>query len=192
MCNNNKENPEYMGVYTRREFQRVYVHHELVCLAVFVTRWAQCEQMGLSDAYRMKRCRKQLQRMLGGPEGFGWLQEKLNREMNGILDRLKRDIPGITHLQLLVFSYSAAGFTNDLTAFLAGLKSPMHASVIRNRLRERIIQMELPDCEEYLALLPKKGCRIGEEMMYLQSRKYRKLWKNPDSAAVPYDQGGLD
>ena len=97
--------------------------------------------------------------------------------MHGILSRLKQDFPTLHGKSILVFSYSAAGFTNQFSAKLAGLGGPEDASRIKTRLRERIGASDSPYKKEYLALLPRKGCRFGEEMLYLHDLKYRKLWK---------------
>ena len=157
--------------------QRIRIHHELVTLAVFATEWLLTEELQFTDAYRQEKCLEKLRELLGGPDGPGMLQRKLNREMDDILERLQQDISDIRPVEQLLFSYSAAGFTNALSAHLAGLSSATAASVLKSRLRERILLSESACREEYLALLPKKGCRIGEEMLYLHNLKYRKVWK---------------
>ena len=118
-----------------------------------------------------------LYRILGGPTGPGLLQEKMEHHMHGILSRLKSDFPALSWKSIRVFSYSAAGFTNEFTAALLGLSSAAHASLLKTRLRERIEASDSPYKQEYLALLPRKGCRTGEELHYLNDPKYRKLWK---------------
>ena len=66
---------------------------------------------------------------------------------------------------------------NDLSARLAGLSGARAVSVLKSRLRERILRSGSPYTEEYLVLLPLKGCRFGEEMLYLHNLKYRTSWK---------------
>ncbi len=153
------------------------MHHELVSLAVFAARWFQAEEMRYTDLYRQERCMDVLHQLLGGPVQSGWLQIKMNREMNGILDRLRADLPLIRHDEILILSYSACGFTNEMCAHLAGLSSASQASVVRSRLREKIKKLDSEFTDEYLSLLPRKACRYGEEMQFLHDRKYRKLWK---------------
>lgn len=160
-----------------REAQRVFMHHETVCLAVFACRWFQAEEMQYTDQYRQERCMDVLHQLLGGPVQSGWLQIKMNRQMNGIFERLCADMPLIRHEEILILSYSACGFTNEMSAHLAGLSSANCVSVIRCRLREKIQKLDSAYTEEYLSLLPRRTCRIGEEMLYLSDRKYRKLWK---------------
>lgn len=166
-----------MGSSTRRKLQSVFVHHELVCLAVFAREWMVAEEMHYTDEYRQQRCMKVLQRLLGSRKGPGLLQKKMERQMHGILTRLHTDFPTLQWKSILVFSYSAAGFSNDFTARLAGLGGPEDASRIKTRLRERIEASDSPYKTEYLTLLPRKGCRIGEEMHYHNERKYKVLWK---------------
>lgn len=153
------------------------MHHELVSLAVFAQRWFQAEEMLFTDQYRKERCMDVLNQLLGGPNQSGLLQIKMNREMDGILDRLRAEMPLIRHDEILILSYSACGFTNEMCAHLAGLSCATHASVIRSRLREKIQKLESESSEEYLSLLPRKTCRFGEELQFLHDRKYRKLWK---------------
>jgi len=153
------------------------MHHELVSLTVFASRWFQAEEMLYTDQYRIKRCMEVLHQLLGGPNQSGLLQIKMNREMNGILDRLYADMPLIRHDEILILSYSACGFTNDMSAHLAGLDSACDASVIRCRLREKILKLESDYTDEYLSLLPRKACRYGREMLFMNDRKYKKLWK---------------
>ena len=171
------ENNQKMGRSTRRKLQSVFMHHELVTLAVFANQWMEAEEMHYTDAYRRERCMEVLQKFLGSKAGPGLLQEKMEHHMHGILSRLREDFPTLSWKSILVFSYSAAGFTNEFTAALLGLSSAAHASLLRTRLRERIEASDSPYKQEYLALLPRKGCRIGEEMLYLHDLKYRKLWK---------------
>lgn len=171
------ENNQKMGRSTRRKLQSVFMHHELVNLAVFAHEWILAEEMHFTDAYRRERCMEALYRILGGPTGPGLLQKKMDREMHGILSRLKSDFPALSWKSIRVFSYSAAGFTNEFTAKLLGLSSAAHASLLKTRLRDRIQESDSPYKKEYLALLPRKGCRVGEELQYLQDRRYRQLWK---------------
>jgi len=166
-----------MGRSTRRKLQSVFMHHELVTLAVFANQWMEAEEMHYTDAYRRKRCMETLHKFLGCKEGPGLLQEKMERHMHGILSRLRQDFPALSWKSILVFSYSAAGFTNDFIARVLDLRRPAEASLIKTRLRNRIEASDSPYKKEYLALLPRKGCRVGEELLYLQDLRYRKLWK---------------
>lgn len=171
-----KETPK-MGRSTRRKLQSVFMHHELVTLAVFANQWMEAEEMHYTDAYRRERCMEVLQKFLGSKAGPGLLQEKMEHHMHGILSRLREDFPTISWKSILVFSYSAAGFTNDFIARLLNLRCPADASRLKTRLRDRIQESDSPYKKEYLALLPRKGCRVGEELQYLQDRRYRQLWK---------------
>lgn len=171
------ENNQKMGRSTRRKLQSVFMHHELVNLAVFAHEWILAEEMHFTDAYRRERCMGTLYRILGGPTEPGLLQEKMEHHMHGILSRLKSDFPALSWKSIRVFSYSAAGFTNEFTAKLLGLSSAAHASLLKTRLRERIEASDSPYKKEYLTLLPRKACRIGEEMHYHNERKYKVLWK---------------
>ena len=115
-----------------------------------------------------------LYKLLGGPTGPGLLQEKMEHHMHGILSRLRSDFPTLSWKSIRVFSYSAAGFTNEFTAKLLGLSSAAHASLLKTRLRERIEASDSPYKKEYLALLPRKGYRIGEEFLYMSNQRYKR------------------
>ena len=154
-----------------RRAQRRRMNEETVYLSIFLARWFLMEEMCYTDEYRRKKCMETLREMLGGPEGPGLLQQRINEVMDGILDRLQADFPDLHTVELLVFSYSMAGFTNNLSARLAGLRRDNAVSVIRNRLRSRIRRSGSPYMEEYLTLLPHKGCRFGREMLYLHNLK---------------------
>ena len=167
----------YKSLEELRFFQKKQINAELVCLAVFAAEWLFTEDLHYTDAYRKEKCMQKLREILGGPDGPGMLQEKMNEEMDGILDRLQTDYPDLKPESILVYSHTVAGLTNDLSARLAGLSSARAVSVIRNRLKERIHGSSSPYVSEYLALLPQKGCRFGEEMLYLHNLKYRTSWK---------------
>ncbi len=157
--------------------QKKRMNQETVNLAVFAARWFQTEDLHYTDSFRREKCLEKLRELLGGPDKPGLLQKKMNREMDGVLDRLKADFPNLRSQELLIFSHAAAGLTNDLSARLVGLSSARAVSVLKSRMREQILLSDSSYAEEYLALLPPKGCRFGEEMLYLHNLKYRTLWK---------------
>ena len=169
--------------------QRKRMIRETVLLDIFAAEWFASEEMNYTDEYRRKKCLDKLREILGGPEKTGWLQQKQNQVMAGILARLQEDFENLTPVEILVFSHSAAGLTNDLSARLSGLRGPKSVSVIKTRLRKRFLRSDSPFAHEYLALLPKKGCRFGEEMLYLHNLKYEnngniKKVKNQGSARL--------
>ena len=161
----------------RRFVQKRKMNKELVNLAVFAACWFQAEDLHYTDSFRRKRCLDKLRELLGGPDGPGLLQIKMNQKMDGILDRLQADFPDLRLEEQIAFTHAAAGLTNDLSARLIGLRTPYAASVLKSRLRERILCSGSPHTDEYLVLLPPKGCRFGEEMLYLHNLKYRTTWK---------------
>ena len=157
-----------------RKLQRVALHREMAGLAYFITELYRIEDRQYKENERNRQLDKLIQNLLGGPDGLGWLQAVQNKTMDGILDRLREDMPDIRREELLIFSYSAAGFNNTLSYHLAGLSCENAVSTLRTRLRDRIILLKTPYKAEYLALLPEKGCRIGEEMLYLHDLNQRK------------------
>lgn len=161
-----------------RARQRALIHHQLVFLAIFCTDWYTAEELQLLDSTRKDFCESSLYGIVGGPGALhSRLERMLNRNMDNILERLKSDFPDLRDDEYLVFCYSAAGLSNRLIHYLAHLSCDNAASVIKSRLRERIFNSESAYKEEYLALLPKKGCRFGEEMLYLHDSKDTTIWK---------------
>ena len=169
MKNKGKQDGKCLSTSSLRCAQRRRLNEEMVNLSVFLARWFLAEELHYTDEYRRARCMETVRQILGGPEGPGLLQQRINEEMDGILDRLQADFPSLQPEEILVYSYSMAGFTNNLSARLAGLRRDNAVSVIRNRLRTRICRSGSPHMEEYLTLLPHKGCRFGKEMLYLHN-----------------------
>ena len=163
------KNPVATDVVRHRQKRRI--NEEVVLLSIFAAEWFLAEEMHYTDDYRRKKCLEKLREIFGGPEKSGYLQKRMNRKMDGILDRLRADFKDLKHVEVLIFCFAAAGLTRDLSARLAGLSSARAASVIKSRIRERILLSDSPHAQEYLALLPKKGCRFGEEMLYLHNLK---------------------
>lgn len=152
-----------------RKLQQVSMHRELVNLAVFLTQYFLIEEMHYTEAEHERKISQLVQQILGGPDSLGLLQEMQNKKMDRILDRLREDMPDIKHEEVLVFSYALAGFTNTLSYHLAGMSCENAVSTLKGRLRSRIILLRSPHKAEYLALLPERACRIGEERNYLPS-----------------------
>lgn len=166
-----------------RKLQQITMHREILNLSFFLSELILIEEMQYTETERKKKLNQLIQRTLGGPDGPGMLQQMQNAKMDRILDRLREDMPDIKREELLVFSYTIAGFNNTLSYHLAGLSCENAVSTMRTRLRSRIILLKTPYKAEYLALLPEKGCRIGEDVLYLHNlnqRKYGKREKDQD------------
>ena len=145
------------------------LHDQLLFLNVWLTEWIYVKDLHYENVEsREKRMNELLRLILGGPDGTGLLQDLVDAKTGGLITSLREDFPTIRMEELLVFSYSAVGFNNDITFRLIGVSCKNSVSVIRTRLRYKIIRRHSKRKDEYLALLPKKGCRIGKEMLSLQ------------------------
>lgn len=164
-----RKKPEKNELIQQRLQQRCQLHDLLVGMAVILTEWFYEEDLQLKAEYREQRFREFIADMLGSREQWGALQYTLNHVTDGILDRLEHDFPRFSPEQVLIFSYSAVGFTNELSAKLAGLSCSNYVSVMKSRMRTAIQYSRSPYKEEYLVMLPEKSCRIGEEMLYLHN-----------------------
>jgi hypothetical protein len=149
------------SVLKARREQRTRMQQELACLTPFLTEWFwQNEEMKEAKPYQdpeflTYRWQKGRYYLLGGPGfGYGELQKKMDREMDGILKRLKADMPFLPESDFFAFSYFAAGFDNALVAHLAGLSSAKDASMLKTRLKDAFLKLNSPSKFEYLELLP--------------------------------------
>lgn len=155
-----------------RETQCVQMHNELACSALLLTehywQWDMRNIPYFQDPeYLCLRNRRLRNDLLGSPEtGYGLLQVKMNRHMDGVMDRLHYHFPHWEMEKRLLFSYYSAGFTNYLVQHLLGLSTDNSPSVIKSRMRDEIERLNRDDREEYLALLPQRCCRLGEELNY--------------------------
>ena len=147
-------------VETRRK-QRTRMQEELAPLTPFLAEWY-WQNAEMKDAkpyqdpeFRLMRWKKGKNHLLGGPEfGYGELQKKMDREMDGVLKRLRADMPFLPNREFYAFTYFAAGFDNDLVAHLAGLSSAKEASMLKSRLKDAFLRLNSPSKFEYLELLP--------------------------------------
>lgn len=149
------------SVLKARREQRTRMQQELACLSPFLTEWFwQHEEMKDAKPYQdpdflIYRWKKGRFNLLGGPGfGYGELQKKMDREMDGILKRLKADMPYLSERDFFAYSYFAAGFDNALVAHLAGLPSANDAAVLKSRLKDAFLKLNSPSKFEYLELLP--------------------------------------
>lgn len=147
----------------KRLDQRAQIEQELACLAPFLSEWFwQNDEMKEAKPYQDReflrhRWEKGRYRLLGGPEfGYGELQKKMDQEMDGILQRLRADMPYLTDREFYAYTYFVAGFDNALVAHLAGISSAKAASALKSWLKGEFLKLNSPYKFEYLALLPPK------------------------------------
>lgn len=134
---------------------------ELSYLAPFLSEWYwQNEDMKNARPYQnsefiKQRWKKGRNRLLGSPEfGYGELQKRMDKEMDGILQSLKKDMPFLHERDFYAYTYFAAGFDNTLVAHLAGLSSAREASMLKSRFKDAFLRLNSPRKFEYLELLP--------------------------------------
>lgn len=155
------------AIFLLRQKQQLQAHREMMMAAVILTQLLQMNERAYSDLVRKQRTRRMTDVLLGGPAGFGLLQERLDRHTGGLFTLLREDLPQLRHIDLLVFSYAAAGMAHDLMAALCLVDDPRYINGVLHRMRMEIGRLETPRKYEYLALLGPKGCHFGEEMLYL-------------------------
>ena len=159
--------PEDKASIRLRMQQRARVQEEMASLSIMLDEWFYQEDMQLTEQQRRLRSDRLLKRILGSAGADGLLQKRLNRQMEGILDRLREDLPDLKPVERLVLSLTGAGFSNYLICHLAGLSCENAAAVMKSRLRARFSTLNSPHRHEYLLLLSKSSCRFSEEMLSL-------------------------
>ena len=155
------------AIFRMRQAQHEQAHREMVLAATLLTQLLTMNDRQYSPAMREARTRSMTDQLFGGPRCLGRLQLELERR-TGLLSQLKKDLPGLRHVDLLVFSFAAVGMAEDLMAALCEVSGPDYIAVVLCRLRMAIGNLDTPRKYEYLALLGPKSCRFGEEMLYLR------------------------
>lgn len=97
--------------------------------------------------------KSELKSEFGSSTFKGDLQYELDRELDGVLTRLKKDFPYFSKEDIAIFCYSAAGFQDFLIARFANISSPKRVSARRAQLREILKQSDREWREIYLAML---------------------------------------
>ena len=105
----------------------------------------------LYESYKAEVIRK-----YGNQIRKGWLQDELNRELDGILTWLHTDFPYFTKQDECVFCYSAAGFPDSLIARLSGISSAKRVSTIRGQLFNLVLNTDKERRLVYLTMLSVK------------------------------------
>ena len=149
-----------------RTSQHEQAHHELVIATAILSELVRQNERRYADSVRAVRTRRMTDILLGGPDGFGLLQEELEHR-TGVLSLLQEDLPDLRPIDLLIFSYATTGMAHDLMAFLCQVERTDYINCVLYRLRLDIERLATPRKHEYLALLGPKGCHFGEEIVYL-------------------------
>ena len=146
------------------------LNERMLLLSLYLNEKIQQEDYGYTPEHRKERTRKFMAELFGSPEqGYGFLQQELNAETCGILERLSQDLPNLTIVEQLVFSYSAFGLSNRVVSIILDIPNEKYVSTLRSRLRKRIERLESIYRQEYLEFMPRNSCRFGGEMLYLHN-----------------------
>ena len=138
-------------------------------LSLFLSELIDQDTYGFKEERKRQRTREFLEMLLGGPRQFGLLQMELNAETCGILERLQKELPNLSDREVLIFSYSAFGFSNRIISVILDIPNENYVGTLRSRLRKRIERLDSPYKEEYLTFIPRNYCPIGQEMLYLHN-----------------------
>lgn len=154
---------EDMALSRMRQAQQERAHQEMVLAGAIMTELIRQNQRDYEPDIRHRRTRGLMEQVFGSKRQFGLLQRKLEERTGGILSRLHSDMPWLRQVDLLVFSYSAAGLSVDLMVELLDAHSTGYVTTLRSRLRDGIQTLETPRKYEYLALLGPKWKHFGGE-----------------------------
>ena len=95
----------------------------------------------------------EMKNQFGNSNSKGQLQYELDKDVDSILSRLKKDFPYFSKEDIAIFCYSAAGFPDYLIARFANISSPKRVSARRSQLRELLKSSDREWREIYLAML---------------------------------------
>ena len=135
-----------------RNAQRDAVRKEMTLLFPLLEEWMWQQDLQLREPYKTIRWKKVAQRILGGPTSPGYLQNRINRHMDGLLDRLQADLrPDWEDRQLVCFC--VIGLSHREMAALLHCDSVREVYRRKERLRKRIRELISPYRDEYLMML---------------------------------------
>ena len=148
---------------TKREMIRFHRNRQLVhCTYVYLACFILDFLKALDQHYEnpaedlQRKLREVMGDYFGNEERDGRLQNSLNKAHKDILHQLRKDFPGLTRKQVLIFSYYAVGLPVPVMHILSGISSPNAVSVMRTQLFKRIQAKDCPRQEEYLLLLERE------------------------------------
>ncbi|MBO4634461.1 MAG: hypothetical protein J5669_03725 [Bacteroidales bacterium] len=140
--------------YLRTQEVRKDLHAQFTMLEVFLTGWYACRDKHYSRPEELDAQYLELVgALMGGPQGPGLLQLMIEQSMDHLLSRLRADLPYLKPREVLIFSYSVAGFSNALAGNLLGI-STVHAAVLKTRLKHAIQACHSPRKALFLSMLP--------------------------------------
>ncbi len=147
----------------QKETKRFHRNRQLVhCTYVYLACFLLDIMKAVSQHYEkpvedlQRKLREIMADYFGNEERDGRLQNSLNKAHGDILHQLKKDFPGITRKQVLIFSYYAVGLPVPVMHILADISSQNAVSVMKTMLLKRILAKDCPRQEEYLMLLKRE------------------------------------
>lgn len=107
-----------------------------------------------------KQIKKSVSSIRNNPGMFLSLEEDLNRYCNGVMMKLRAQVPRIKGENLRIISLFFAGFSYDIVMLLTGSVSVQSLKMVKSRFRKEIQLAHAPDEEFFLQLLETK--KTGE------------------------------
>lgn len=147
-----------------RNAQREAVRGEMAILFPLLEEWMWQQDLNLNEPYKTRRWQKAVRRILGGPNGPGFLQNRINRHMDGLLDRMRADLPVLTWEDRQLVCFSVIGLSHAQMAALLHLEGAEAVYRRKERLRMRIRRCITPYRDEYLMVLGRKSWRMEEDL----------------------------
>ena len=140
--------------------QKNRMKKELSVASAFLTEWF-WQNVDMKNAipfqdpdYLRQRWKREFYKQLGAPSyGYGELQKRMDKEMDGVLKRLRAEDIKLTDNDFYAFSYTAAGLDNVLIAHLLEIPKPQDVALLKHHLKNTFLRLKSPYKFEYLALL---------------------------------------
>ena len=142
----NRDNAHLVGSLFREKI----AHLDILCQEYF-----QLEDKKLKEQ-KYKEVKKSLAILRNDEAFFSSIEKDLNRYCNGIMDKIRAQVPRIKGENLRIISLFFAGYSYDIIQLLLNKNSKDSLKTARSRYRKEIIDAEAPDSTFFLKMLEMK------------------------------------
>lgn len=114
------------------------------------------------------RTLKVFREYLGTDRKIGILAKEINRDFDGILDRMVQDYPDFSPYEINLFCCMVIQVKNDIIMHVFDLGTEQKTAGEKTRLIKRIWDLRNRARVKYMTMLEKKDCTLGKKLLSLQ------------------------
>ena len=129
-------------------------------LDALVDHYYRCEKERERDSV-FKEIKQCVDSLRNDPEAFSALNNDLDRYCNGIMSKLRKQVPRIKKENLKLATLIFAGIPDSVIQLILNKVSPESMRMARSRLRKEIIASDAPDSDIFLNMLKKEKAAAG-------------------------------